>query len=555
MKIGYKVFFAFILLGVALSVIFPHEIVWDFSNYHYYNGYAFLTGTTFYHLAPAYVNSYFNPLLEVPVYFIVLFFNNYPFVLSAYEGLWLGILYFIFFKILLLVFPSQTKLQKLGIVCAFVFGVIGYDLVSQIGSTTNEINMSVFYMGGLYFILSSWFKDQKPVVWKLMTGGFLLGVCAGLKMTAVPHVFALFLTCLICAKLIPSFWKSGLIVAGGLLIGFLITNGFWMMKLHEAFQNPVYPWLNALFQSDFVIKENVRENSYLPQSIWQYLFLPFGVFQVDGLYHHFDNKITLPLLISYLLVIFTLIGFCFRNFRQNIPNAKISFFLVVLTLWIYVVWLMTTTVVRYLIPFNLLSGIVLLVFLYGKQLLKSSDGFFSLGLFVIVFMFIPTQYRFYFKKADPSKIVSVEDPLIPDDAVVILDGRPTAFVIPQWQTKARFMQYDNSAFAGSILKEKGFQKELKKIFANPNQQVFIFGFLEALSYNPIIIRLNLSCKAIETSLFDRKVTPNLLKESPMSFFYLCPVNEQGELETLYVKDIPQDVLDYIIYQEEFIIDK
>jgi hypothetical protein len=53
------------LLGGLLSLLLGQDANWDLRNYHLYNGYAALHGRLGVDLAPAQLQSYFNPLLDV----------------------------------------------------------------------------------------------------------------------------------------------------------------------------------------------------------------------------------------------------------------------------------------------------------------------------------------------------------------------------------------------------------------------------------------------------------------------------------------------------------
>jgi len=62
-----RVFLVPLLFG-AWSVWFGVDANWGLYNYHLYNPFAFLRGKLAIDLAPAGLQSYFNPLLDVPYY-------------------------------------------------------------------------------------------------------------------------------------------------------------------------------------------------------------------------------------------------------------------------------------------------------------------------------------------------------------------------------------------------------------------------------------------------------------------------------------------------------
>jgi hypothetical protein len=59
-----------ILMGL-ISVCLKNINLWDFENYHFYNAYAFLNNRLDYDIAPAQLQTYFNPLLDTFNYFII----------------------------------------------------------------------------------------------------------------------------------------------------------------------------------------------------------------------------------------------------------------------------------------------------------------------------------------------------------------------------------------------------------------------------------------------------------------------------------------------------
>ena len=73
-----NILMSLILIGIGSYVctITKFEIIWDFANYHYYNAYAFLNNRLNYDIAPASVNTFFNPLIELPLYFLIQKFNQ-----------------------------------------------------------------------------------------------------------------------------------------------------------------------------------------------------------------------------------------------------------------------------------------------------------------------------------------------------------------------------------------------------------------------------------------------------------------------------------------------
>ena len=66
----------FVLIGITLSLNLRYEIIIDLYNYHYLVPWAFLHHRTFTDIALAAENTYHNPLIDIPIYLLVKYFNN-----------------------------------------------------------------------------------------------------------------------------------------------------------------------------------------------------------------------------------------------------------------------------------------------------------------------------------------------------------------------------------------------------------------------------------------------------------------------------------------------
>ena len=83
-------------IGSYICTRTKFDVNWDFVNYHYYNAFAFLHDRLNYDIAPASVNTFFNPLLDLPLYFLIQKFNQNLDVIYAVQGLWY-VFYFLYF--------------------------------------------------------------------------------------------------------------------------------------------------------------------------------------------------------------------------------------------------------------------------------------------------------------------------------------------------------------------------------------------------------------------------------------------------------------------------
>lgn len=65
------IFAACVLAAGAKSIALGKDANWDLKNYHWYNAWALLNARLGWDLAPAQVQTYYNPVGDLPFYFLV----------------------------------------------------------------------------------------------------------------------------------------------------------------------------------------------------------------------------------------------------------------------------------------------------------------------------------------------------------------------------------------------------------------------------------------------------------------------------------------------------
>src|SRR5258708_32911705 len=111
---------------------------WDLRNYHYYNAYALLNGRLAWDIAPAMLQTYHNPLLELPFYFLVQA-DVAPRVISFLLAASTGIAAFFLVRTTLLLFPAGMAGRRLWIAAAIALGVIGSAGHAALGTAPHQI--------------------------------------------------------------------------------------------------------------------------------------------------------------------------------------------------------------------------------------------------------------------------------------------------------------------------------------------------------------------------------------------------------------------------------
>lgn len=441
-SLKFNLFFLglFLLAGGLLSILLKYEVSWDFANYHFYNPWAFLNNRVHYDIGVGGINTYFNPLMDVPLYLMIKYFNDYPNFIFFMQGLWAGALMFCFFKLCLLYFNTQTLKGVLGIFFAISIALTGSAMFLQIGTSTNEIMVSFFVMLGLYLLIQEIFFEKKQRYWIFFVAGLLLGTAMGLKLTSFIYCVGSGLALLIFYKELRSPYRLIALFALGGLIGFLIFNGFWMWKMWVLFQNPLFPLDNTIFKSDYLPVQSMRDKNFLPARWFEYILWPviisLTVVRAEGI-----NAFVVdfrPLIVYVILIAFILKYVIKFIQRKNINISGAFLFLIVFELISFILWEIIFSIVRYYIVIEMIGAIFIVKAIWGYDFKKpiSLILYYSIAIFVLYILLSTPYFSEIWGKHDVNekdfqgKFFYVEDVNIPDDTLLLIYDYPSSAAIP-----------------------------------------------------------------------------------------------------------------------------
>ncbi len=236
----------FVITGGFICAINLFDFGWDFVNYHYYNPFAFLNDRMNYDILPAAVNTFFNPLIDIPYYFMLQYLKQSPIILFGIQGIWYGLLLFVFYKFSGLLFDTKTLKGKLLTILSVLIAATGQAVWFQAGSTTNEIQVGFCVFTALYFIFKMVKYPEQQKGYTYLLTGLLLGLILGLKPTCIYICVGTGMALIGCFQYLKHPFRFITLFAIGGLVGFLITNGWWMYRMWNLYDNPFFPFLNLI---------------------------------------------------------------------------------------------------------------------------------------------------------------------------------------------------------------------------------------------------------------------------------------------------------------------
>lgn len=431
-----------LLFALASVFVIGQDANWDLLNYHLYNAYALLNGRVGVDLAPAAMQSYFNPLLDLPYFLMV---QHWPPRAAAFAmGLFHG-LNFVFLLLIVKPFVVRAKHPNATAILLSLAGCLSAVFVSELGNTMGDNASSVFVLAGLAIAVARWDDVVRVrghyLLW-LLLAGLLIGMGAGAKLTnavyAVAGALAFLLAC-------PGGAVHRLRVAStfsvGVVLGIALTGGYWFLLLWDLYGNPLFPQFNTYFQSDMAGSIGVGDARWRPKGIAEAIFFPF-IFALNparvgesALY-----QIALPVL--YALFLFWAVAAVRHRFFR-LPPVRHGYafpleapsrahFLLAFASTSYLTWLGIFSIHRYLVPLEMIAPLAIWLLLHrlfkpalaqslGKKILFSSV--------VVVLLFRTTWGNVGFGET----AFRVELPPLAQPektAVMILQGGQHAWLIP-----------------------------------------------------------------------------------------------------------------------------
>lgn len=471
-----------IVLGIY-SLYLGKDVNWDFKNYHYYNAYAFLENRLAFDIAPAQLQTYFNPILDIPFFLLANKFSaaTVGFVFGILHGFNLSLLFLIFWE----VFTTNSLLKKSALgVFLVVVTITGPGFRAELGGTMNDNLISLFVLATILTLIQSSkaFKNARDGIGYLQVGmaGLLMGAGLGLKLAVAPIAIS-------SGLMLPLLYEAGkykirtigvYAIAG--LLGFLASDGFWMWHLYKEFGNPLFPYYNHIFSSSFAAPRPFLDQRFLPQAWYEYLIWPILASQ--------DSLKVSELKFSDLRFEFFYILFCFyliylilfirKGKRERLEIKKeepgfdfrIGNYLLAFFICSYIVWMISFSIYRYLIPLELLAPLCIILLLF--RLINNRRGIILFVGFMLLIGYIEYQPLDYGRTDWSNPYVSVDTSQFETDeaGVVIMLGRePISYVIPEFPESFRFIRPESNLSVYGF----GLFGQVKAILSETSDTIYI----------------------------------------------------------------------------------
>jgi hypothetical protein len=445
-----------LLAGAIYTWFAGEDVNWDWQNYHEYNVWAVITGRYGIDALPAGFQTYFNPTVYFPVYYLrhLLPLPYGLMILGAVHGLNLLMIYFLI-RVLLREAATATAIGA-----SILIAAVGPMTLSEVGTSFSDILTALPIVAGCILILSAEARAGRYIL-----AGLLIGAAVGLKLTNV--VYALGAAAAVLAASRPLVATVCLGIGGA--VGAVVTGGAWSLMLWREMGNPIFPLFNAVFQSRELVPMNIMDWQFMPRGMLDALAYPFYWLVGDNRsseYPFRDARFAVAMLLLVLGITRSLV------IRVTIFTQRDIQFLLFFIVS-YAAWLAVFSIQRYAIVLELLCAplIVLLI----SRTLAGPSGVVTQGASPLrinwvmattaLLIALWSQPGDWFRRPwtnpyNPGIAKSLEQP-----AVYLLLDKPLAYVAPLLPPQSRFYQIADIALP--IMPDGEFDRRIRAALKNP----------------------------------------------------------------------------------------
>ena len=200
-------------LAGAYSVHLGVSQMWDIKNYHLYNPFALVGWRYLTDVAPAQLQSFFNPAIDLPFFALITLWNDQPrlvaFLMGASHGLNLLCVTLIAWHLLGTTATLSTASRAILTAIAVLIGTTGAGSMPLIGAPNADLQASIPVLAALLLAVygaDCARTDAALALRWVMLSGLLGGLAVGLKLTTAVYGIGLAASLLILprALLLPA---------------------------------------------------------------------------------------------------------------------------------------------------------------------------------------------------------------------------------------------------------------------------------------------------------------------------------------------------------------
>ena len=414
-KTADRAWIAVLAIGLPLlgALLMRTDGNWDLRNYHLYNAHAWLAGRTATDIAAAQLQTWHNPLLDLPFYLLVTSGMD-----LRWASLWLAVpcMASLFFLLRLQSRLSPEPVSRTSQCVLAFLAITGAATYSTLGLSMNDAFVGAAMLCSLWLVIGRDAGRGEARAWLL--AGVVAGAMAGLKLTAVVYCIGLAVTSVAAGAPAERIRRLGALAIGG-IAGFLLTYGYWGWRLFATYGNPFFPYYNNLFHSPDALPADWADVRFRPHSLGDALLAPVHLLQRSQRYSEIflsDPRLLLAILSLGLLA--------WLHWKKLLAGRNEFVLLLVFVLASFLPWILQYGIYRYATVLELLGCLALVLAL--QRLPRARHAAMLLAALLVT---ADTKRPNWGRIKATTPWYGVRSAPIPDDSLVLLgSGEPLAYL-------------------------------------------------------------------------------------------------------------------------------
>jgi hypothetical protein len=278
----FPVYIGCTVLALIINYLLGKDMAGDTLNYHLYAGFSAVNDRFSQDYFPAGPQSYFNPYIYAPFYYLVhagLSSLAVSSILATVHSVMLWLTY----ELGVAVCPSEDRRRRLMFgLCGVAFALINPVLLQEIGSTFADITTGELVLAGWLLLALA---VRTPSMARVICAGLLLGSATAFKLTNAVHAISGFAILLMLPLALRGKIRHGIGYGISLGLGFMVVTAPWSYRLEKMFGNPFFPVLNNMFRSPDFTTEPLRHFRFIPATVAEALWRPFAMIDPVTMVH------------------------------------------------------------------------------------------------------------------------------------------------------------------------------------------------------------------------------------------------------------------------------
>jgi hypothetical protein len=444
-------------LYAGVGQLLGQDVDFDLQNYHFFDTYWLLVN----HMQdaiPAQLQTYLSPILDIPFYYAA---QHFParltgFLIAVVQGTAFPLLYLINRHF------TSSRLVALGLAA---LGMFTAGALSEVGNIMGDTLVAPMFLAaillGLYSYGSTNRDAQKRIGHNVLIAGAggIAGLAAGLKLAELPIALGIAAAFpLVSGNLVRRVQKAAL-AGGAMVVGVLVSYGWWGYELATRYGNPLLPYMNQIFHSPYA---PLSSNTAAPAGVFDILFYP-----IDWTLHpslvsggggsFLEASLPMAELLLIALLALSLVRAMLERRYSRVFGSDKQRYLVSIAIISYLFWALVFNQYRFLIPIEMLSFTLIFIFLQaiGSQIGWRQPAVLIAAIAIALACIVSEQPMTWGRTAWSGTYFSVSVPKSLTDesgAFLMLGTNPDAYVVPYFPQRDYFAQVEGNLPPTPLLK-------------------------------------------------------------------------------------------------------